>query len=674
MKKVYNLWLDESGKFDDVNLKRHYNPSLVGGLLFEGSKFTDYEAKKIIVEDVYHANKEKNSIRNIEIVKEVMRKGGTCVVFENTGRISVVNKDITYLNVCIDGIIKLIKELTVDDSEIELNVLKAIRVETEKKKGNLIRENEYLMRLEEKMQLQLIENNIDNVKVKFTLGNALKNEKLMISDAICNMYLTRSAIFKNKGNEQIIKELIEKYKVITAIKTTKREDIMAYIKNKQYKEAILNYNLCSKTDINEVEDKIVEVLTNLESNTLLTVLNEVTATIESAVNIERDFQAMEKIIERLNTSFISKLKTNGVECEKFSMELKINFVSLYTHKGDINKAEKFINEAEVIATELKDRDKIYRLKNKLAVNYNNAFQFKEAIDLLDNHIKKMEEIKEFEALMNEMTFEDNTMENVNYSELGKALGTRLQSRVYLSRKDKNQLELALEDSKAALREFTNKGDYNRQLQYRAVIETECGNYEKAIEYLAESVVINEEATLKNLANKIKNSKERIPFSLMHYCRIMGEAALGGSKVAEEMFKYFNSDLNKLDIISKEVDDKSIKEHPVEILYWKIATYYAVNNTYKAAMTYYDKALKVLSYNNDDTRKVIELAILCEKGFFIEKAGKAYQGEVKKVHNILDKKIRSILEGETSEGIKEFVKDNFTEYKSDLLKASRTVGY
>lgn len=684
MIKKFKLWLDESGDFDDKTgekTKNKYNPSLVGGLLCDVNEFGDKIIEKIIPENEYHATEANDGKRNIEIMKGIDAEGGQFIVFENTERVNIVDSDITYLNICVDGIVKLIKELNAKWGTFEIEIIKARRIFAEEKKKNdvinCIPFKDYERRLREKLDLYLLENEIDESMVKYNLkiDSARKLKKLMLSDVICNTYLTRTASRKYKGYENDLKILLNKYKVYSAIKTSKVDEVLSCINRNDYAEAIMKYPLCCDDEVNNVEEIISKNLCLLNSELVNNILNNVNVELDTLVNKKRKFKKPELIMKRINDNLISKLE--GLNINDFIVGLKMNLLSMYTHKGDIDNSEKYINEIKEILSEHNINNNlnfIFRLKNKDAVNYNNAFQFQQALKLLDNNIILLEQKKETEKGLMELIMDKNIDEDITNEELGKSIGTRLQTRIFLSRFDKNQLELARKDSEYALREFKDSSNVNRQLQYRAIIETESGNYNVAIEYLGKSIISDGEITLKNIASAIANPINFNIFNLMHYCRIMGEAALTKSSYAKEMYDAFNENLSGLEIFKSDINENSMTNHPLEIVYWKIATYYAMNNSYKAAMEYYNKAIKVLSFNNDDTRKVIELAILCEQGYFIENNEKTSKGDLKGILNTIDKKIDSIINNSNSIGIKEFVKDNFTEYKSDLLKASRTVGY
>lgn len=292
--------------------------------------------------------------------------------------------------------------------------------------------------------------------------------------------------------------------------------------------------------------------------------------------------------------------------------------------------------------------------------------------------KNIEEIEFTEENYNELInylLETEENKRTKSEQLGKSLGTRIQSRIFLSRLDKSQIELAREDSERAIKEFLGKPGYERQLQYRAFLETEAGRYREALMYLEKSIIdVNDELSLDKLMDCIVKNEDMQSFNLMHYCRLMGEAALSQNVVAEEMYLILNKNIQFLKIITDEVDENSNTNHPMEVIHWKLGTYHASKGNMKAAITYYNKGIKILQDENFATRQVIKLAIMCEKLHFISIAGQEFKIEAKRTSQEIEKLIKQLTSSTSIKEVSEFVVSNFKDYKEDALKVSRTVGY
>lgn len=684
MLKKFKLWLDESGGFKDDRMRKFWNPSLVGGLLFDDGLFDNKIVESIIPEVKFHANENKSAKRNIEIINEVVANNGRLVVFENTKKINIVDSDITYINIFAEGLVKLIEKLVSEYGKIEIQILKArrkyIEHETDKK---VIEKNQYIYRIQERVKLWLLKIGIDEscIKWKFEIGDAKDDKRLMICDAICNTFNTRTAKKFDDYKEELDK-IINKYIVIPVLNKVEEEEIREYISRENICDAILDHvandNLYNKVNLQELILNRIKVLNNELVNLQLNIIGD---KVESLVNHHRDFEESEIILKRLYDDYINILEKEGIYIRELKYKILISFISLYTHRGEGEKAREYL---EIIEEFIKSNsinnvvelDKIFRVKNKLAVLMNDEFDHIGAINLLDSVIKMVEESEGISS------YQMAELLGVEYTDkdgselLGKLLGTRLQSRKFLSRFNKNNIKLAIEDSDRALRIFKNSDGYSRHLQYRAELETEASNFDNALQALKESIAKNDnkDITLGEIVDKIVNTDKINIFNLMHYCRLMGEAALAEVELADEMFKELNKRIETISLFKQDINEKSKNNHPAEIIYWKLATYYGVNNKYKQALKNYDKAIKVIENSeNSETRQVIGLAILCEKAHFMKRAGSNLNSELVKTLEVIEQWKNRLLDAK-SLSIRMFVEENFSDYRDNLLEVSRKVAY
>lgn len=115
MRTTWELYLDESGEFNDTNLSKYKNVSLVGGYLCTHNQLVKYVLPG--VPDKYHG-KDNDFSQKREMLNTVMvpihENGIRYVVFENKEKINVVNGNITYLNILAEGICKLMYDLSVE--------------------------------------------------------------------------------------------------------------------------------------------------------------------------------------------------------------------------------------------------------------------------------------------------------------------------------------------------------------------------------------------------------------------------------------------------------------------------------------------------------------------------------------------------------------------------------
>ena len=128
--KHYDLYLDESGSFQEDKKDNTLTPSLVGGLLFESdeskaNRFVNLFPFDSHAVDHYEEHKELF----FSILKKLRDEDGHFLLFNNDERLKVVNGDITYLNVISDGIAQLLSNLRAihRNDKIELKILIANR-------------------------------------------------------------------------------------------------------------------------------------------------------------------------------------------------------------------------------------------------------------------------------------------------------------------------------------------------------------------------------------------------------------------------------------------------------------------------------------------------------------------------------------------------------------------
>lgn len=199
----WELYLDESGEFEDHRLRSDWNPSLAGGLLCTEGAVTAARAEKLCGGQNLHANENRSEdemTRNFGILR-TLRQDSHCrfVFFENTEHLMIVNGDTTYLNIVAEGIVRLLRDLAAEKKaqEIEMKVCVAWRKDVERLKSDgvsvYINEQEYEARLQERMVFAMGGTAIPNARYSLSFSSARRDSRLMLADLICNYYQTRAA-------------------------------------------------------------------------------------------------------------------------------------------------------------------------------------------------------------------------------------------------------------------------------------------------------------------------------------------------------------------------------------------------------------------------------------------------------------------------------------------------
>jgi hypothetical protein len=159
---------------------------------------------------------------------------------------------------------------------------------------------------------------------------------------------------------------------------------------------------------------------------------------------------------------------------------------------------------------------------------------------------------------------------------GKALGTQLQSEIFLVLAGKGDSVHARATSELAIRQFSLNDDRRRQFQYRSELEAVIGNWSEARSFLAKSLGINEdshEAIAKKVADLEGISQG---FAMLHWTRIGGIAASKLDTIeAKAFYDAFKS--HKLSHTKWVVGD--VFNYPVHGILRRLASVYALVGVY-----------------------------------------------------------------------------------------------
>lgn len=166
--KYYQLYLDESGSFKEAHgrtpsivagylTSRKLNQNWVTGLM-EKVKHSKRDYKNINI-NYFHGKDEKNQHLQeyvTDLICQLCANDIRLVEFKNRRNFNIIDSDVTYLNVFVQGIIQLIRYLlseTRDRITLEIIYAHRIYVEEKEKTDTLIRieQEAYEQRIEERM-------------------------------------------------------------------------------------------------------------------------------------------------------------------------------------------------------------------------------------------------------------------------------------------------------------------------------------------------------------------------------------------------------------------------------------------------------------------------------------------------------------------------------------------
>lgn len=612
--KKFELWLDESGDFDNDAQKigNGAKPSLVGGLLIENNTFPDSYIDAVIPESrTYHSVNEKDQLDRFRRIEEKLYKNPSnrIVVFSNQECIMILDNHLTYLNIICVGILQLMKRLKVQYGEIFLRVIIANRVDTTtglNPSQSVVPSGEYEKRLKEKLLVASLEHTISDKEWTLETASARKDKRLMLADIICNTYFTRYRRKKFSAAEQAYIESIysdeKKTLVFTVFESVLEKNFKNNLLEERIGEAVSGICLSNdKATLERCFGLLKLKFSTCGIHDIVFQYKFVEAYIEYYINVVRDFDLCINFLMNLLDYYIPLLKVHdsngrGDLAGKLSLDIKFYMLTVYTHLGNIRMADKIEAECEEeirkLPRSLETVSYIIKFETRKIVNLMNAFEFETALKYADALVEKCKEVKELLDLLSD--------EKVSYDEeLARALGTRLQIRTFLLRDKISNYNECVRDSETAINEFVNDNDKRRQYLYRVQLETEHKDYDEALRYLKKAMALNEDASMKALWNAVVQNSL---FAVSAYIRLMSEGSAEWNTSAE-MYKM----LSACEYL-QQLDGQTGQFHPLEIILWKLAWYYAQNGMANAAIKYYEKAVDVCFAYENITLNMIGLGI------------------------------------------------------------------
>lgn len=636
-KMQLELWLDESGDFqNDSNINK--SPSLVGGVLIEKNKLDTPKIIEILGSEYIHSNemgKENFGAYATELLQAIINHGGQLIIYENQERLEIIDGTITYLNIISEGIIQLLQLLMAEYEEIDLSIVVAVRLDMEKQDtmpGGIIPYQEYVMRLNEKIMIGLARRAIANHKCwkwDIRLASARNDQRLMLADVVCNSWLTqRSKKFTIEQRELLQKLYVDKYRFSVFEKSTP-----AYIKRLiaegDFAEAIFEvYTSEEKALRNDLLEIIMKRLLTINSEGVRIQLINLKTKIDGLIKIENNLSKSKLLLQEIQNDFIVRMVNSGIDPGIFALDIYLYLFTVHTHEGNIAEAERLISLCEKAIKNLSNRwegiDYFFMYKIRKAVYQINCFDYYSVCTEMSQIVNTLKETMEIFSIIDGL---DNLYHSVKSDALGKALGTRLQAYCFMLRKDAGLYEAAIEDSRNALQEFLFDTDISRQYQYRAQIECEAGHYTEALRYLLKVEEIElegEDSILQFLSIVSQKQPGVVAFSMMHYTRIMAEAAINREM---ELADLLYSSLNKQSNLYESIVHSNMVDHPYEIIAWKLATYHGLKGNITASMKAYDQAIEICFCRPERwTFLAIGLGVIAEKTSILYMHSEKYDRE------------------------------------------------
>jgi tetratricopeptide (TPR) repeat protein len=523
-----------------------------------------------------------------------------------------------------EGIVQLMQRLRKYE-EFTLNVLIAVRLDMEDSMEThaFISESEYTIRLQEKLILAFARRFMgNNKKQKYTISfdSARKNKGLMLADIVCNTWLTQNSRKFNDEQRVTIKSLYSDSYHFSVIENS----FTTLLERGELSAAV--FDLCVADDVslslfNKNIDRIFKRWPLLNSDAQKMHFQILNAKINALILIDRNFTKAKRLLTRLQDTFLPSI--TGTQPTFFNLDVCLHLCTIYTHEGDLLKAEQqfeiFNNTFKLLPKLWQNMDYYFIAKIRNAVHRSNAFDFEGAVDEASLVIRVLTETSDWLLEVDEL---HDMFVQIKNDTLGKAYGARLQNFSFMIRKNRDfYYPLAIADSEHAMNEFVSEADISRQCQYRSQIECEALNFDDSLKWLMKAVNIEDsqsEAAIKKILTLIAEKPFANIYIIMHYTRILAEAAIqGATKTAGTLYNYLSRETKLIQFIKS----LNSEDFPANIILWKMAAYNSVNESYNTAAEYYKKAINICFIRPErKTLVAIGLGILAEKASFFIKAG------------------------------------------------------
>lgn len=605
------LYLDESGTFDERNKKSL--PSIVGGFLSEKNctekqatdllRATKNQSENFSAIDIAHFHAMENIGNCIgefvtALLENMSQKNFRFIVFENAKDYTSINSDVTYLNVFAEGIVNLMQYLLARTTdEIFLHVVYASRLNVaERDAHGLYRsldEKAYLERIEERIDwrmLRLKSSERKRIQKSFTVGKADKFAPLMLADAVCFgfrgglKYLPPTLQARIKNLPTLTFRLPEKISW---------QELQNLLIENRIGETIYSWYMRGtaklRSDYEEqFQSALVDKLKALSSSARKFQYDAILQFVGILVDA-RDFDAAKKFIQSLDEKFFPLLKENDFDVQETFFDVHFYRLTVATHEGNTLEEQREIALCrKILPTLPATYEKMdYFLKYKLReVEYlKNIYDFERAIEELNRLEKILTSTVELMTLIDDL---NDLTPNMRSTTLGKVLGSRAATKIYLAATKPALLFSAREDLERAAEQFSTFADKARQFQLRSMLETVAGNFQQSLTWLGKAFGAEKNPNPAKILSAIKNFAGIKTFGLLHYANLMAAAMAARHPLGLEMFAAWTS-LNAEELLINST------QYPVPIILWRAGKCRALQGL-KSAKNFYDDAAKILLAN------------------------------------------------------------------------------
>lgn len=603
----YDLYLDESGNFEEDDRKKKKTPSLVGGILCPSHVMTQRKIDSLITKPI-HASEGYDKEHYFSIIGSLLKLGGKIILFENPERVHILDGDTTYLNIITEGLTKLLRDLhnRYPHANLEINILIATRQNSEEREnGNQIRimEIEYKKRFDEKMFISLGRNKIEHVEFKFSFANAKKDKRLMFADLICNTWLTRKGKVKFSAEDR--DKISSLYADSVHYEVYEDPDagyLRRLISENRIGEAIAQ--LCThkkaKQNVLDVRDLLINRIIKEYTEDRETYFSYMSLKL-GQLNRRRDRLTGIQVAERYKELILEPLTKNEEvrqTAEYWQFDTDFYLLTMYDHIGNVDKCTEYAELCNkhigVVSRSWEHIDYYFKFRIRELNQMIGCFDFENVLLKSQPLIDVLQSAKELFSMITPDTEGSNTQGS---DLLGKVYGVRLEAYTNLLYDHPEFYSQALTTSDLALAEFSRSCDIQRQLQYRCLLQVTANKSSEALISLLKAYNLEDDNTpfSRFIEKAFSNGMRADVFALFHYSNVMVLLKQNNDSQAEKMYKAIMADPRFVHEIQMPTED----DYPWNLILWNLGRYLRIERrSKKMADEYITRALNLTSKHTE----------------------------------------------------------------------------
>ncbi|TWS95560.1 hypothetical protein [Streptococcus sp. sy018] len=623
--KQFELWLDESGKFDETsNSKELY--SFVGGVLVDKEQIKHIDFSLLLNNSQYNhamtlSPKQKKQYVFPKLIELKKQTNARYVYFENIEYLGTGDNRELYLQVMAEGLLQLVQLLEAKYGNVHLNITIASRVAQKDGQDFVhIKEEEYSQTFREVLKQRKERNEIaitHGSQVHFHLERATQSQKLIIADFASNTRrIYKRQIFRDANSRCLFDEIFSDVLTFSMSELSSDVKIRILLAQNDISEALmevfLSPTLSKKQDYLQL---VVSRMEHLSYRILKSQLKQLSSEILSFIARQDDYQKNIQILEEFEYQLIPFLKTKEFPCEVLEFEVLLQLSDIYLRSGQLLPARQILEKAlkllKEVGSTLENLFILYRVMEKISVLYIDSFQFHQAASLMEEvrHIFKntLNNIEDFPLIATYF----NTLKSEYY---GDVLCMEIYAKLFLLpqyHNDDNWIQEIRLLSDEALKHYPNfEGELERHYQYRSRLEASVSEEPlPALNWLIKAALYHHdltadysEETIKQFWDRILQQETEISqlFYLMYFSIIIDRSSKYDPNFADKLYEQLlNHEISHLlfpDSSKKDYylikRDKVADYHPKEIIYWNLANYYVKKELFKEALTFYDCSLNI----------------------------------------------------------------------------------